>query len=98
MSTCLTLYKIHVLQSFPVGKLYSKVCDVTQNMHRTNMYLSPLRFMNHIPWSLSEVASVHKDVCVQIFIDTLVKLEKHWKSLSVLPLRMIVRPLSSSGV
>lgn len=41
--------------------------------------MSPLRFINHIPWSSGVVAHIHKDIYVEIFIDTLAKLETEGK-------------------
>lgn len=51
--------------------------------YKTQIYLSPLRFINHILWSSGVVAYIHKNIYVEIFIDTLVKLEKYYKSQTV---------------
>ena len=67
------IYGTYTLQSFPFEKLHSKACDTRQNMHWTNTYLQPVRFMithtqkkihDHIPWSSGLEAYVHKNISV----------------------------------
>ena len=82
-------------------KLHSKTHDVIQNMHRTNTYLSPIRFINHIPQPSAIAAYVHKDIHVSIFMDTLLKSEKDWKmgkSLILTHHSFLSRTSSQTGV